>query len=431
MKTKLYLLQLLLNMFFFAFFLIFYFEDLCERVFFCKTKATNYTTLNLELLPNQSNTTVLLERESKPELKYVGVEPQLDNVGSDTDSVFQATLTKWTQDFIWNHQNPAECPSDHSRYIVTHGWQSGLGSEMHVTGTHLAYAIENNLIMLWGRQSCTNYISSDCLAGCSCLFLPLSHCPQQQEALLNPNVGFAQISGADYHPWIPSIFKEPLKKERPLLTENQIRYWWRGQSVAYLMRFNKATVLHLKQLRFDPQLWYTTSSYGFVNKTDGTNILFPPGTINIHIRRGDKYKEMRLIENDVYIEAFEKMVSVMPLHFSSKSVFLSGDEENDIQFCKTKLEEKNFHVIYSRIPRWPNGYFIEMIFEDEHIRNNKQLYALYHLFQLQMSLEADGWIGTRASNWCRLIDELRCIWVSKCEMPFVEVGNTQGDDYNW
>ncbi len=30
------------------------------------------------------------------------------------------------------------------------------------------------------------------------------------------------------------------------------------------------------------------------------------------------------------------------------------------------------------------------------------------LYQLYMALEADVWIGTRNSNWNRLIDEMRC-----------------------
>lgn len=47
-----------------------------------------------------------------------------------------------------------------------------------------------------------------------------------------------------------------------------------------------------------------------------------------------------------------------------------------------------------------------------------------------MALEADAWVGTRISNWSRLIDELRCVWVSKCALPFIEAGeNPEG--YRW
>jgi len=121
----------------------------------------------------------------------------------------------------------------------------------------------------------------------------------------------------------------------------------------------------------------------------------------------------------------------MPLHFSSHTIFLSSDDEEAIQSSKNKLESMGYSVIYSKIPRWKNGNYIEMMDTDEYIRKHRQDFAMYHLLELQMSMEADGWIGTRASNWNRMIDELRCIWVSKCQMPFVEVGDIHGDDYGW
>ena len=45
------------------------------------------------------------------------------------------------------------------------------------------------------------------------------------------------------------------------------------------------------------------------------------------------------------------------------------------------------------------------------------------LLQLLMALECDAWVGTRKSNWNRLIDELRCVWVPTCGFPFIEVGH--------
>jgi hypothetical protein len=55
-----------------------------------------------------------------------------------------------------------------------------------------------------------------------------------------------------------------------------------------------------------------------------------------------------------------------------------------------------------------------------------------HLLQLLLALEADAWIGTRGSNWNRLIDELRCIWVEKCRQPYVEVGTDKSwKNYDW
>jgi hypothetical protein len=56
---------------------------------------------------------------------------------------------------------------------------------------------------------------------------------------------------------------------------------------------------------------------------------------------------------------------------------------------------------------------------------------LGHLLQLLMSLEADAWVGTRGSNWNRLIDELRCVWVDKCPHAYLEVGGPVPGVYDW
>jgi hypothetical protein len=54
-----------------------------------------------------------------------------------------------------------------------------------------------------------------------------------------------------------------------------------------------------------------------------------------------------------------------------------------------------------------------------------------HLLKLTLALEADAWVGTRNSNWNRLIDELRCVWVDKCHHPYVEVGDEPAGSYGW
>jgi len=55
-----------------------------------------------------------------------------------------------------------------------------------------------------------------------------------------------------------------------------------------------------------------------------------------------------------------------------------------------------------------------------------------HLGELVLGLEAGGWVGTRNSNWCRLVEDLAQVWVGGSagsgEVPgvFVEAGG-RGD----
>ena len=44
------------------------------------------------------------------------------------------------------------------------------------------------------------------------------------------------------------------------------------------------------------------------------------------------------------------------------------------------------------------------------------------LLQLWMAVECDAWVGQRNSNWNRLIDEMRCVLVDKCDHVFIEMG---------
>lgn len=60
--------------------------------------------------------------------------------------------------------------------------------------------------------------------------------------------------------------------------------------------------------------------------------------------------------------------------------------------------------------------------------------ALTHtwILQLLMALECDAWVGTRNSNWNRLIDELRCTMLDKCHAPYLEVGRKKDWlEYHW
>ncbi len=64
---------------------------------------------------------------------------------------------------------------------------------------------------------------------------------------------------------------------------------------------------------------------------------------------------------------------------------------------------------------------------------SKTQLTIQWLSQLFLALECDVWLGTRNSNWNRLIDELRCTIVDKCHTHvFVELGQKhEWADYHW
>jgi hypothetical protein len=87
--------------------------------------------------------------------------------------------------------------------------------------------------------------------------------------------------------------------------------------------------------------------------------------------------------------------------------------------------------IYTKLKRMDGGHH-QHLWDSQDGGIHRQQF-MGHLLQLFMALEADAWIGTRGSNWNRLIDELRCIWVDKCHHIFVEVGDPHSmwGPYSW
>jgi hypothetical protein len=325
-----------------------------------------------------------------------------------------APLTKWTQMEIYKHQNPIDCSK--SRFLVSEGFHSGFGSEMHVIGTHLAYAIQNNYVLLWGQNSCIRFLNvSGCTRGCACIYKEISKC--SMEVKTNE---WESINHGEFRHLIPDIFKDKMHYTIPSITDHELTYWWRAQSVGFLMRFNDDTISDLLDMRKQDNFHYMSA---------GKILPFPlpSGTINAHIRHGDKYKEMDLIPSEKYAETFESMVRSAPNSFS-RIFFVSSDDESAIETCRLMTEKLKMDYIYTRILRMEGGHHAAEW--DKMKFGSQRKLILSHLLQLLMALEADAYIGTRSSNWNRLIDELRCVWVDKCQNSYIELG-VSSRDFFW
>lgn len=326
-------------------------------------------------------------------------------------------LTRWAQTFIYNHQHPAVC--ERSRLLVTDGYLSGFGSEIHVIGTHLAYAIQNNLVLIMSPSTCRNFRVSAC-QGCECIVRPISHCANAEviNDPLVPHIRDVFYNSHELRNQVPDVFTNALKSKFPSMTTDQIRYWWRGQSSAYILRFNDQTTETVAALRMQ----------AIHHVTGSGEVSFPlqHGSISAHIRGGDKVSEMQLVSAQTFASAIIDLVNLMPNSFS-RTVFISGDDQQSIDELLRLLESKGFTVIYTHMRRLVGGHTLR---DWRPTMDTSQSSFYGHLLQLLMALEADAWIGTRGSNWNRLIDELRCVWVDKCQGVYVEVGAPE-PEYNW
>lgn len=361
------------------------------------------------------------------------------------DDELLAPVTKFAQRWLFEHQNPSDCSGKKFAFSLGHGHGNGIGSHMHVIGTHFAAAVEKGYIFTFGPKAGFEWTDPEtCPGGANweCFFRPPTNCSR---SLMTPDntieLGL-QYEIADklgiHASWVPGPLYRRIRAEFPHMTFHQVKYWWRAQGVAYLMRLNEVTVAALRKMR-DPVGGvglsvlgpdYSNSKYTAPSKlleTVRTTFPFPSGFISAHVRHGDKHTEMQLQPTRRYFEAAQQNFVVNAPFAVRRAMFVST--EDDRVLAEAEEYKGDWVVAYSRIPRANTGPVHQVI---ELGQNRAGQTIRTHLLQLLMALECDAWVTTRGSNWNRLIDELRCIWVPKCRNAVVDVGTPESwADYNW
>ena len=117
----------------------------------------------------------------------------------------------------------------------------------------------------------------------------------------------------------------------------------------------------------------------------------------MHVSRGDKHKEMELLDLPEYLS---KALPIM-LTFGVKNAFLSTEDADvvalaesafsSINWLVTPDERKNPDIKGFRAGNLTEEFYLAM-------RN------------LHIASSCDFFVGARASNWCRLIDETTFRW---------------------
>lgn len=114
--------------------------------------------------------------------------------------------------------------------------------------------------------------------------------------------------------------------------------------------------------------------------------------ISIHMRWGDKYKEMASVSEDTYVKAVQRLVAEHGI--KDPVLFVMTEDRLALDALKAAIAKKqlNYTILTSAGPR-------KMDFNPEA--------AEISLIQLAIGLEANYYIGTSGSNWSRLMNELR------------------------
>jgi hypothetical protein len=91
----------------------------------------------------------------------------------------------------------------------------------------------------------------------------------------------------------------------PDTPERQFVYWWRSQAAAYSLRLNERTAEAIRSIRS----------------------LTPPGEYAVHVRRGEKWREMKLYPQ-------EKFFAAVP---DNATVFLTTEDPSMLKAARERF----------------------------------------------------------------------------------------------
>ncbi|KAK6538637.1 hypothetical protein TWF694_010215 [Orbilia ellipsospora] len=357
----------------------------------------------------------------------------------DQDDSAMPPFTKFAQDFIYKWQNPPPSECENRQFLVLHhNWDgNGLGTVVHGTGWVLGLAIRLNRTLIYDDAAPPgkNFLEKDCAGkkgprSLDCIFEPFSSCSSSKHLRKGNHIKLESywkvpqdISMSTSA--VPPIFGHLLKTEFPQMHPDAIKYWWRAQAAAYMMRMNGRALRRLKSLRIDRNL-HSASTYGHTRQPVPATVPFPlpDGSFSAHVRHGDKGVEIELIPFRKYVDRAEEYAA-MNMIMTRKICFISTEDASVIEEAKlignawisrNTTSNENWTWIWSNIPRI-NGGPVEQL----NSFGNRTDMSIKWMMQLFFAIEAPNILGTRGSGWNRMIDELRCIWVD-CRTPYMEVG---------
>jgi hypothetical protein len=143
----------------------------------------------------------------------------------------------------------------------------------------------------------------------------------------------------------------------------------------------------------------------------------PKNLITVQIRWGDKKAEMKLIPIQSYVNAVTRLAKERKLQSSSQSN--ENDDDDEVHIFLSTEDPQAVHSFREASPaHWKiylDQYYMEMLAYRNEQYNGNPLVArdmrgrpgLWALGSLLVAMEANDFVLTTASNWSRLMNELR------------------------
>jgi hypothetical protein len=190
------------------------------------------------------------------------------------------------------------------------------------------------------------------------------------------------VAGLSY---VPFFIQKLLKNS--LIDPTAYSHYWLMHAISYFTRLNNRTEIAVKQIMADAGVFKTWEKIGF--------------DVALHIRHGDKRKEMILIDDSHYVNVLNL---IRKFSKGNLTVFLASDDPRSFRF----LSEQTGITMYGIRTPYPTNYHYQA--------------GLFYLADLWTAMNATFTIGTWRSNYDRWLRALMDVAVGRASVPFFEVG---------
>ncbi|WIA15626.1 hypothetical protein OEZ85_002253 [Tetradesmus obliquus] len=296
----------------------------------------------------------------------------------------------------------------------------------------LAWAMTEGRVLLldyqspWTRGSPKTYCQGGALALDECYFEPVSSCSLRdaygpevvaawgkslQDGVLDAarkrlhghKILFNAVTNKNEYSRVPPQAHPSLNKIIQGVKIGGIvseMFWFRAVATSYLMRLNSRTLQVVNILR----------SHFFQEDVIG------PGTVSIHIRRGDKTRigEMRYVNESTY-QSYAQALHAANTDVLNQTAFVSTEDPVALKILAGNMT--SWTIQYTSVPR--NNHDGKSPFATAPTTE-----ALRAFLNLDLALECDGWVGTLGSMWSVLTERLRATVRCKADKPYADAHGT-------
>jgi hypothetical protein len=355
---------------------------------------------------------------------------------------------------IWKNQHPEDCSK--AKFLISGGFESGFGSEFHVLGAGLALAmslgrvyvmlehqgdssLNDKVHSLNDFQINTEFCRKQGKLSLDCYYEPWSSCTLE-DALQGTTLQTLRLQGL--HMNFMDIKRRPHDRERALIVQlspeliddippqlaqvvacspmdvSKYKYWWRAVSAAYLLRPNEPTRQLIMQHRQDQEMRFNKETQQCVS---------------VHIRRGDKHLEMKIIEDErVFFETAQVLWDRMkndtggPISPGAAPIMFIGSEDagavdNAIAWGKDHSWDVKYTNLFDR-RAVSTGLNNEQ--QQEARKKNEFKHHEWEYFNMILTLDGhlrcSAFVCTQRSNYCRVIDEMRATVGNKANRDYAD-----------